>query len=84
MQVRAQSDGAVEARKLYVGNLSFKVGSEDLESHFSQFGSIQEAFVVMDREVCIRAAPPYTPGLRNRKPRPQASGVQESWRIGGI
>jgi hypothetical protein len=37
--------------KLYVGNLSFKATSEDLEAHFSQFGNILDAFVVMDREV---------------------------------
>lgn len=43
----------MDARKIYVGNLSFKVGSEDLESHFAQFGVVEEAFIVMDREVCL-------------------------------
>eukprot|EP00281_Chroomonas_sp_CCMP1168_P019938 CAMPEP_0206232038 /NCGR_PEP_ID=MMETSP0047_2-20121206/11187_1 /ASSEMBLY_ACC=CAM_ASM_000192 /TAXON_ID=195065 /ORGANISM="Chroomonas mesostigmatica_cf, Strain CCMP1168" /LENGTH=185 /DNA_ID=CAMNT_0053655717 /DNA_START=22 /DNA_END=576 /DNA_ORIENTATION=- len=49
-QARAMTDAPVEQRKLYVGNLSFKAGSEDLESHFAQFGVVEEAFIVMDRE----------------------------------
>jgi RNA recognition motif-containing protein len=52
VQARSFSDAVpVDQRKLYVGNLSFKVASEDLENHFAQFGAIEEAFIVMDREV---------------------------------
>lgn len=36
--------------KLYVGNLSFRVTSEDLHEHFATVGDVQSANVVMDRE----------------------------------
>ena len=36
--------------KLYVGNLSFRVTSEDLHEHFSTAGDVNSANVVMDRE----------------------------------
>jgi RNA recognition motif-containing protein len=36
--------------KLYVGNLSFRVTSEDLIEHFSQAGAVDSANVVFDRE----------------------------------
>lgn len=36
--------------KLYVGNLSFRVSSDDLFEHFSQAGAVESANVVMDRE----------------------------------
>jgi len=38
------------AKKLYVGNLSYQVSSADLEQMFSQYGEVQSAQVVMDRE----------------------------------
>lgn len=37
-------------KKLYVGNLSYSVSSSDLEQLFSQFGSVQSAQVVQDRD----------------------------------
>lgn len=36
--------------KLYVGNLSFKTTGEDLQSHFSQAGSVASANIVTDRD----------------------------------
>ena len=36
--------------KLYVGNLSFRVTSEDLQEHFSAAGAVDSANVVYDRE----------------------------------
>ena len=36
--------------KLYVGNLSFRVTSDDLHEYFSQAGSVESANVVQDRE----------------------------------
>src|SRR5215203_269785 len=36
--------------KLYVGNLSFNVSSDDLLEHFSQAGKVESANVVEDRE----------------------------------
>jgi RNA recognition motif-containing protein len=36
--------------KLYVGNLSFRVTSDDLHEHFSQAGSVESANIVQDRE----------------------------------
>jgi cold-inducible RNA-binding protein len=35
---------------LYVGNLSFKVTSDDLREIFEQYGEVKSASVVMDRE----------------------------------
>jgi RNA recognition motif-containing protein len=37
-------------KKLYVGNLSYNTSSSDLEGLFSQFGSVQSAQVIEDRE----------------------------------
>jgi RNA recognition motif-containing protein len=37
-------------RKLYVGNLSFSVDSAALEQMFSEFGKVESASVVTDRE----------------------------------
>jgi RNA recognition motif-containing protein len=36
--------------KLYVGNLSFGVTSEDLQEHFAQAGTVESANVVEDRD----------------------------------
>jgi cold-inducible RNA-binding protein len=36
--------------KLYVGNLAFQTSSEDLQSLFSQVGTVESASVVEDRE----------------------------------
>lgn len=38
------------SNKLYVGNLSFGVTSEDLQVHFSAAGTVESANVVFDRE----------------------------------
>jgi cold-inducible RNA-binding protein len=35
--------------KLYVGNLSFKTTEDELRTHFSQFGSVTDVYVAMDR-----------------------------------
>jgi RNA recognition motif-containing protein len=37
-------------RKLYVGNLTYQVSSTDLEQLFSEFGSVQSAQVIVDRD----------------------------------
>jgi RNA recognition motif-containing protein len=37
-------------KKLYVGNLTYGVSSSDLEQLFSQFGTVQSAQVIEDRE----------------------------------
>ena len=37
-------------KKLYVGNLSYKVTGADLELLLSQFGKVQSAEVIMDRQ----------------------------------
>ena len=37
-------------KKLYVGNLTYKVNETDLEGLFSQFGTVQSAQVVQDRD----------------------------------
>ncbi len=36
--------------KLYVGNLTYNVNESDLEGLFAQFGSVQSAQVIVDRE----------------------------------
>ncbi len=38
------------AKRLYVGNLSFSVTSENLKELFSEFGSVKAAQVLVDRE----------------------------------
>ena len=38
------------AKKLYVGNLPYSVDDEALHSQFSQFGEVQSAKVITDRE----------------------------------
>ncbi len=37
-------------KKLYVGNLPYSVADSDLEQLFGQFGSVQSAQVIMDRD----------------------------------
>ena len=37
-------------KKLYVGNLSYNVSSSDLDQLFSQFGTVQSAQVIQDRD----------------------------------
>jgi RNA recognition motif-containing protein len=37
-------------KRLYVGNLGYAVSSPDLETLFGQFGAVQSAEVVMDRD----------------------------------
>lgn len=40
----------VVGKKLYCGNLNFKVSSSDLEQMFSQYGTVESAQVISDRE----------------------------------
>lgn len=37
-------------KKLYVGNLSYQTSSSDLQELFSQYGTVQSAQVIEDRE----------------------------------
>jgi RNA recognition motif-containing protein len=37
-------------KKLYVGNLAYQVSSSDLEQLFSQYGTVQSAQVITDRD----------------------------------
>jgi RNA recognition motif-containing protein len=37
-------------KKLYVGNLTYRVSSSDLEQLFSQFGTVESAEVISDRD----------------------------------
>ena len=37
-------------KKLYVGNLAYRVSSSDLEQMFSQYGSVESAEVISDRD----------------------------------
>lgn len=37
------------AKKLYVGNLPFKVTKDDLQSMFSQHGTVEDAVVITDK-----------------------------------
>ena len=38
------------AKKLYVGNLTYKMNETDLQELFSQYGSVQSAQIIVDRE----------------------------------
>jgi RNA recognition motif-containing protein len=40
----------VVAKKLYVGNLSYGTTDSDLQTMFEEFGSVESAQVIMDRE----------------------------------
>ena len=40
----------IVGKKLYVGNLTYSVSSSDLEGWFSQFGTVQSAQVIQDRD----------------------------------
>jgi cold-inducible RNA-binding protein len=35
--------------KIYVGNLSYSVGNEDLRAAFAEFGTVESAEVIIDR-----------------------------------
>jgi len=37
-------------KKLYVGNLAYTVSNTDLEQMFAEFGTVQSAQVIQDRE----------------------------------
>ncbi|MFT7183761.1 MAG: RNA recognition motif-containing protein [Oceanicoccus sp.] len=38
------------SKKLYIGNLSWGVATEDLRTAFEQYGEIEDAIVMTDRE----------------------------------
>jgi RNA recognition motif-containing protein len=38
------------AKKLYVGNLSYDMSQEDLRAMFEEFGTVDSAQIIMDRE----------------------------------
>jgi RNA recognition motif-containing protein len=38
------------AKKLYVGNLTYNVNESDLEALFAQFGTVQSAQIIVDRD----------------------------------
>jgi RNA recognition motif-containing protein len=38
------------SKKLYVGNLTYNVNETDLEALFSQYGTVQSAQVIIDRD----------------------------------
>ena len=42
--------GSTMSNKLYVGNLSYSVRDDDLQQHFSAFGQVQSAKVMMERD----------------------------------
>ena len=41
---------SIVGKKLYVGNLSYNVNESDLETMFSQFGTVQSAQIIVDRD----------------------------------
>jgi cold-inducible RNA-binding protein len=41
---------AIVGKKLYVGNLTYNVNETDLEALFSEFGTVQSAQVIVDRD----------------------------------
>lgn len=40
-------------KKLYVGNLTYNVKESDLEGMFSQFGTVQRAQIITDRDTSL-------------------------------
>src|ERR1700722_14772148 len=41
---------SIVGKKLYVGNLTYSVNESDLEALFSQYGSVQSAQIIVDRD----------------------------------
>lgn len=39
----------MDARRLFVANLSFEIKQEDLKDIFSEFGTVKEATLIMDK-----------------------------------
>ena len=39
--------------KLYVGNLSYGFRDDDLQQAFSEFGAVNSAKVMMERDTCL-------------------------------
>jgi RNA recognition motif-containing protein len=48
-QSSQQNDQAANPKKLFVGNLSWSLTSEDLQQLFSEYGTVEEAFVLTDK-----------------------------------
>ena len=48
--VGLSSRSSIVGKKLYVGNLSYNVNESDLETMFSQFGTVQSAQIIVDRD----------------------------------
>lgn len=46
---QAHKTNGASYMKLYVGNLSYSVTSDDLTKAFSEFGQVAEAVVIMDK-----------------------------------
>ena len=44
------SRSSILGKKLYVGNLTYNVNETDLEALFSQFGTVQSAQIIIDRD----------------------------------
>jgi cold-inducible RNA-binding protein len=40
----------IVGKKLYVGNLTYNVNESDLEALFAQFGTVQSAQIIVDRD----------------------------------
>lgn len=38
------------SQKIYVGNLGFSVSNDDLKAKFEQYGNVESAKVIMDRD----------------------------------
>lgn len=38
--------GGVDSRQVYIGNLSYQVGEEDLKDYFSKYGAIEQVRIV--------------------------------------
>jgi cold-inducible RNA-binding protein len=48
--VKLSFRSSIVGKKLYVGNLTYNVNESDLETLFSQYGSVQSAQVIIDRD----------------------------------
>lgn len=50
MRVGLSPRSSILSKKLYVGNLTYNVNETDLEALFAQFGTVQSAQVIVDRD----------------------------------
>jgi RNA recognition motif-containing protein len=50
LALKPQGKKEIMAKKLYVGNLSYKTGEDNLKDYFSGFGTVESVKIISDRD----------------------------------